>query len=187
MPDDSITDMVNNVEPLYSDKTALFDTWVEEGDVWSETRALKEARALAAHFAEAIEGMEGVEGKYTQAEIRQAADEMMGEFEAYREEAIKEAVLRVTRTPEPERMDPRAVAHARKYDALARAIGIDALRALVPASREKVRKALERGDHSLITIPLRKWDAAGAKIPMPGLSMAEKVSLLKHVAKWHYA
>ncbi len=68
-------------------------------------------------------------------------------------------------------------------------IGVDELKKLIPSSPEKIRKALERGDKHLNTIPLRKWDAAAAEIPEEGFnfSLSEKVSALKHVAKWHYA
>lgn len=189
MPEDSIMDMVNNIESMYGDKIAMFDRWIEQGDAWNENAAKAGAAALADHFALTLEAGEYVRGRYSKADVRKAAQEMLEEFDDYREEAIKAVVERVSRPPEPERMDPGAVEHARKYDALARQIGIDLLVELMPVSREKIQKALERGDHYLNTIPLRKWDAAGARIEPHGrnLSMAEKVSLLKHVAKWHYA
>lgn len=190
MPQDSIMDMVNNVEPLYNDKNALFDQWVEEGDVWGDIQARREALALAGHFAEALETSEP-DGKYSRRDIEQAADEMLEEFEEYRDEAIKAAVAQAARTEEQIReemkMDAGDVEYAKKYEELARKIGIDKLKNLIPVSHEKVRKALERGDKHLNTIPLRKWDAAGAGLRMPGLSLSEKVSVLKHVAKWHYA
>ena len=59
MPQDSIMDMVNNVESLYNDKNALYDNWIEEGDAWSEDAARPQAIAFAVNFAEAIESMEG--------------------------------------------------------------------------------------------------------------------------------
>lgn len=190
MPQDSIMDMVNNIEGLYNDKNAMFDTWVEEGDVWSERQALREALALAGHFAEALETSEP-DGTYSQSDIREAADEMLEEFEEYRDEAIKAAVAKAARTEEQIReemkMDAGDVEYAKKYEELARKIGIDELKNLIPASREKVRKALERGDKHLNTIPLRKWDAAGVVLRIPGLSLSEKVGVLKHVAMWHYA
>lgn len=81
MPDDSILDMVNNIEPLYNDKNGLYRKWVREGADWDEQRAWKEAKALAAHFAEAIETSMGPRyGKYKGSDFKQAADEMIEEF-----------------------------------------------------------------------------------------------------------
>ena len=88
-PQDSIMDMVNNVEPLYNDKMAMFDNWVEEGDVWNERTAEREALDLAGNFAESIESIEYIEGKYKRSSVEEAAGEMMEEFEEYRDEAIK--------------------------------------------------------------------------------------------------
>ncbi len=189
MPDDSIMDMVNNVESLYNDKISMFDRWVEEGDVWGERQALREATSLAGNFAELIQGMDGVDGEYSVREIAQAADEMLEEFEEYREEAIKQAVKQATHVPTAEElaMSPGDIAHAEKYDEVARKIGIDFLKTLIPASSARIRKALEKGDKHLNTIPLRKWDAAADNIRASGLSLSEKVCALKHVATWHYA
>ncbi len=182
-------DMVNNVEPLYNDKMAMFDNWVEEGDVWNERTAEREAFELAGNFAEAIESIEYVEGKYERSSVEEAAGEMMAEFEEYRDEAIKAAVEEITRTPKPEELtlDAGDIAHAEKYEEIAQDLGVDFLKTLIPASPEKIRKALERGDKSLNSIPLRKWDAASMQVRVPGLSLSEKVSALKHVAVWHYA
>lgn len=79
MPQDSIMDMVNNIEPLYNQKMAMFDEWVEQGDIWSEREARDEARALSEHFAEAIGE------KYGRNDIEQAVSEMMEEFEEHRD------------------------------------------------------------------------------------------------------
>lgn len=189
MLQDSIMDMVNNIEPLYNDKNALYDKWVQEGDAWSEAAARQEALAFAAHFAEAIESTEGFDEKYKESDLEEAADEMLTAFEDYREEALKAVVERAMRVPKPEDfvMDPGDVEHAKKYDELAKKIGIERLRELIPASPEKVRKALASGDKYLNSIPLRKWDAAAMSIPERGLSLSEKVCALKHVATWHYA
>jgi polyhydroxyalkanoate synthesis regulator phasin len=179
-------DMVNNIEPLYNQKMAMFDEWVEQGDVWSEGDAGGEARALAEHFAEAIGE------KYGRNDIEQAVSEMMEEFEEHRDYVIKKAVEQETHVPTPEElaMTPGDIEHAEKYEAVARRIGIDLLKTLIPASPERIRKALEKGDKHLNTIQLRKWDQASEAIPREqgkGLSLAEKVCALKHVAKWHYA
>lgn len=95
--------------------------------------------------------------------------------------------------------------HYAKYDALAQRIGIDALKRIVPASADEIRKALEE-DVYLNTIRLRRWDiAAGARFSTAGsidrlhfdppftsdvangLSLAERVCVLKHVARYYIA
>jgi hypothetical protein len=84
MPEDSIMDMVNNIEPLHDDKIGLYRKWIREGEDWDERKALKEARALAAHFAEAIEARPGWpslrQPHYSPADFDQAAEEMIEEF-----------------------------------------------------------------------------------------------------------
>lgn len=185
-PMDSIMDWVNNEESLYNMKIAMFDRWIEEGDAWSEEEAKSEAVQMASRFAGILGQRPGP------ASIMEAAMEMMEEYVEHREYAIKAAVEHARHVPTPEELEmtPGDVEHAKKYEEVSRRIGIDVLAQLVPASPEKVRKALERGDKHLNTIPLRKWDDAAAAIPrerVKGLSLAEKVCALKHVAKWHYA
>lgn len=189
MPQDTLWLWINNEPAFYDDKIGMFDTWVEAGDSWSEERGKSEALALAVHIAEAIEAMPFTEGKYSKDEIREAAEEMLKEFEEYREEAIKAAVKQATRVAKPEEltMDAGDIEHAKKYEELAKQIGVEFLKKLIPASPEKIRKALSSGDKHLNTIPLRKWDTAGLSILNKGLSMSEKVCVLKHVATWHYA
>lgn len=87
MPDplDSIMDMVNNVESMYNDKNGLYRKWIRWGkEGWDEKQARKEARALAAHFAEAIEARPGWpelrQPHYRGSDFDQAADEMIEEF-----------------------------------------------------------------------------------------------------------
>ena len=95
--------------------------------------------------------------------------------------------------------------HFKKYDALAKKIGIEKLVKLMPVSKaEMVRKLAE--DKHLNNIPLRVWDRqAGcydsrhtrhftmhfldpwAPEKANGLSLAERVCVLKHVAKYYYA
>lgn len=119
--------------------------------------------------------------------------------------------------------------HEDKYEALAQTLGVEALRALVPASPEKIAAALACGDEHLNGISLSAWDRAAlggesltkpTKCPTcgghvapvnsywsndwpqrtlratarsepwkrsPGLSLAERVCVLKHVAKHHLA
>src|SRR4029077_7415840 len=189
MPQDAISDWIANEESFYSDVQGLLDKWVEEGDAWHETSARKEAEALIRHIAEAIENFDFVDDKYSEREIREAVDEVLEQFEEHKEEAIKAAVEEGKRKPKPEDlvMDEGEKEHAKKYEALAQKLGVESLRALMPVSAQKIRAALERGDKHLNSISLRKWDAAGTSIRGKGLSMAEKVCVLKHVAKWHYA
>jgi hypothetical protein len=78
-------DMVNNVESMYNDKNGLYRKWIRWGkEGWDEKQARKEARALAAHFAEAIEAMPGWpelrQPHYRGSDFDQAADEMIEEF-----------------------------------------------------------------------------------------------------------
>ena len=100
--------------------------------------------------------------------------------------------------------------HYEKYETLAQKVGVDGLRAVLPATPEKIQAALEAGDKHLNTIPLIRWDrAAGChqtlydrecgRFPLTfyagpwkhvkdkGLSLAERVCLLKHVAIHHVA
>lgn len=193
MPDTSIMDMVNNTYELYQEKTALFDRWVEMGDRWTKERARGEALHLAGGFARAVEKLlrdMGDRSRYHAPDVEEAATEMLEEFEEYRDYAIKKAVENATRVPKPEdlRMDEGDVEHAKKYDVIAREIGIPKLLEIMPATQEKIQKALEHGDKHLNSIPLRKWDAAAEYIRSPRrLSLSEKVSALKHVAKFYYA
>lgn len=190
---DDLMDMVNNTYELYDAKNEMFDRWVQQGDALSESQARDEAIALASQFAVAVERefrrME-IHEKYSAGDIADAAREMLKEYGDYREEAIAEAVKNASRkaTPEDLRMDAGAVEHAKKYDAVARKIGIDRLRALMPVSPEKIAQALERGDVHLNTIKLRLWDRAAEKVRgVPGLSLSDKVCALKHVAQFYYA
>jgi hypothetical protein len=178
-------DWVNNEEPLYNDKQALYAKWIRGIEDWNEQKARREARALAAHFAEWIESSHR-SGRYRKKDMEQAADEMLEEFKT-------EELPRWENAPPPEKkplppMTPGDIEHAKHYENLAREIGIDEIKALIPATPERIRKALERGDAYLNTIPLRLWDQAAVRLDLPrrGLSLANGVSLLKHVAKWHY-
>ena len=99
--------------------------------------------------------------------------------------------------------------HYEKYDALAREIGIEALKSLIPATPEEITAALSTGDTALNTIPLRQWDKAAGRFKpdkrfmvshdfrmsfsgvftrqnAARLSLAERVCVLKHVAAHYY-
>jgi hypothetical protein len=82
--------------------------------------------------------------------------------------------------------------HFEKYDAIARQIGINRLIVHVPATRERIIKALEEFDWHLNTIPLRLWDAKhivmrqlGRGAGIKAWALCETVCVLKHVAR-HY-
>lgn len=61
-------------------------------------------------------------------------------------------------------MNPALAAqeHRAKYEALAQELGVEALKALVPATNAQITAALASGDEHLNTIPLRRWDMAAA-------------------------
>jgi hypothetical protein len=82
--------------------------------------------------------------------------------------------------------------HVEKYEALAQALGIEALRELIPASPFEVLEA-ERIGWALNAIPLHKWDAQQDAVialaraaGMESWSLAMSVCVLKHVARFHY-
>lgn len=83
MANESLMKIVNNAAPLYADKMGLYKKWIMEGEKWNEKRAWKEARALAAHFGEAIETMPREDLRklrYGAKDFAEAADEMIEEF-----------------------------------------------------------------------------------------------------------
>lgn len=93
--------------------------------------------------------------------------------------------------------------HYEKYDTLAKRIGIHALKRIIPASAGEIRAALAKGDEHLNSIPLWQWDRAAGIISdfygccrltwippftrdaASGLSAAERVCVLKHVARYY--
>jgi hypothetical protein len=90
--------------------------------------------------------------------------------------------------------------HYQKFDALAQRIGVAALKRRIPATAEAIKAALAAGDEHLNTIPLYKWDLAAGRLNRDyllsfydpwtpklanGLSLAERVCVLKHVAKYY--
>jgi hypothetical protein len=95
--------------------------------------------------------------------------------------------------------------HYQKYEELAQKIGVRYLIPLISPNKDKIRAALLNGDVYLNGISLRWWDIqAGASnlfswqggpklhwnFPWTpknanGLSLAERVCILKHVAKYH--
>lgn len=188
---DDIMLWVNNEESFYNDVRGMYGKWVEEGDAWSEQSAHREAGRLVSHIAEAIEASQRYSFPYTAKEISEAVDEIIEDFEDYKEEAIETAVKEVQRKPKPEDLDMDAgdIEHAKKYEEIAKKLGIEFLKGYMPASPQKIRAALERGDKYLNSIPLRKWDEQAKMLgrPWDGWSLSDGVSVLKHVATWHYA
>jgi len=93
--------------------------------------------------------------------------------------------------------------HFEKYDALAKQLGLGQLIDKVYHLKFQVEKALRDGDHHLNTIPLRSWDYLAGVEPtqfdhrvgdvkhegvwrgQQRLSIAQRVCVLKHVAR-HY-
>lgn len=188
MPDDSIMDFVDNEESLYNRKIAVFDKWIAQGDTWKPSVAKIKALHLGQIFADDIResGLLAGQGRYKKSDIEQFAKEMLAEFKEYSDYKIKAAAER-DRTPAIKKpMTPEEAEWAKKCDDNAKRIGIDLLKSLIPASHERVRRALETNDPHLNTIPLRDWDAAVASLHAPGLSLSEKVCALKHVARWYY-
>jgi len=55
--------------------------------------------------------------------------------------------------------------HETRMEALAAALGFDALAKLVPFPVERIRAALEAGDEHLNTLPLARWDCAALNRP----------------------
>lgn len=91
MPEDSILDMANNIEPLYLDLQGLYRKWSRDGEDWSQKEAYREARAFAAHLAEAIESTPHVRGKYGPQDFDQAASEMIEEWKAQHRPSMGES------------------------------------------------------------------------------------------------
>lgn len=57
----------------------------------------------------------------------------------------------------------------------------------IPFTKEEVKNALASGDNHLNSLPLKKWDMTAIQaLKIKGLSLSEKVCLLKHTAKYHY-
>jgi hypothetical protein len=90
--------------------------------------------------------------------------------------------------------------HFDKYERLARAISVNALKQLVPFSRERIVEALKT-DSAMNNLPLYQWDAfygsvrelvaraGGSKKigEVGGWSLGNTVCVLKHVARHHIA
>lgn len=116
---------VANEESLYNDIHGMYDGWVEEGDSWDESDARKQATALIAHIAHALEGQSSPQGKYTKKEISEAVDEVIKDFDDYREQEIAEIVKQAAMKPEPAdlAMDAEDIEYAKKQEELILKIG----------------------------------------------------------------
>lgn len=87
VPEDSIMDMVDNIEGLYNMKIAAFDRWMqrEQGESPTASKVRNHGRAmfLARSFANDLVGT--VTGRYRVADIRQAAEEILDDYEEYKQ------------------------------------------------------------------------------------------------------
>lgn len=209
---DDITVWIANEESFYNQVMRLYDKWVDEGDAWDESWAERELVPVVDEIAEALFAMGFWDEPYTAKEKQEAVAELLSDFEGYREEEIAKRQEQVAAKPVPRKpMDEGQVEYARKMDDLlaklgsrmlpdvvdhpvnltredARQAGIEYLLRFMPASKDKIRSALEKGDDALNTIKLRKWDEKAEEFNYRRfrLSLSEAVGLLKHVAKWHY-
>jgi hypothetical protein len=164
----------------------VLDQWVKQGDRWNEAKAHRQAVGFGKRLARDLREMDAIRGRYVKADFEEFAKDLIIDFHEHQKFLVEEAAKRIQALPvEREPMRPDQIVHAGKYETLAQEVGVDRLKELIPASREQIRRALETGDQHLNSIPLRKWDMA-AELIGGRLSLSEKVSLLKHVAKWHY-
>lgn len=221
---DDIMMWVANDEYFYNQVMRLYDRWVDEGDAWGEKQARREAFNVITEVAQALQSRNIEDGEYTISEINGAVEEVLEDFEDYREEEIAERQKKAAAKPvERKPMDAGDVEYAKSMDDLllrfsltqlpnlldhpvnidqdeAKRIGVEVLQDYIPASREKVRHALETGDEHLNTIKLRLWDEAAERLGYQKyrlrapdslkpyrMTLSDAVGLLKHVAKWHYA
>lgn len=189
----SIMDIVDDERSLYGKKLALFDFWLSAGDDLSHSVVEKMAFELGREMAYQIRLMGLVpkappKGRigFKRSEIELFVEELLEDFEAYRKNRAK-AVVEPLRQIEHRALTEGEVAWRTESEENAKRIGIERLQELIPVPPEQIRRALEENDEYLNTIPIQKWDAAAAYISYPNLTLAEKVSALKHVAKWYYA
>ena len=72
--------------------------------------------------------------------------------------------------------------HRAKCEALARRLGVNAILAIMPATPKQIREAYSADKH-LNNIPLSVWDSVANRLyAARGLSLAERVCVLKHIA-----
>lgn len=183
-----IINIADNTWEMYESKIRLFHQWFDLGDSFSGEKAREQTTQLVQSWAEEIRKEYGT-GRYTRAEVAEAVEDVLGQYPEFAEYEMRSR-LEFAQTPirsTQEELTDADREHIQKYEALAQRLGLEELKTLIPVSQDKVRQALERGDKHLNKIPLWKWDVAAGAIAVPGLSLGEKVCLLKHVAKWHYA
>lgn len=182
--DTPLIDVINNEYELYDQMTEMFDQWVQKSDTIDESERIRRALLFSQHAARVSRRQYGA---YSKAEVQEAARDILSQYPEHEKYYLENARIRASApvVPAPP-LDQGAIEHAKKYEELARKVGIEGLKKLIPASPEKIRHSLEHGDPHLNWIPLRKWDAASYFIREPGISLSEKVCLLKHVARWHY-
>ena len=102
---------------------------------------------------------------------------------------------------EIEELDQYSRDHYKKYDKLAKLIGIEELKPLIRVRAWKIKEALDEGDERLNLIPIHLWDkwaSVGANLKLimvtpwtylkdypGGQSASMRVCILKHVAKYY--
>lgn len=209
---DDIMDWVANDEYFYNLVMRLYDKWTDDFQegVFMEDYATKQARAAIEEVAEALFAKGFWDSPYTEKEKREAVDQVMTDFESYRDEEIASRKKIETAKPVPRpKMTPEDIEYTKRQEAMLVKIGVrqspdaadmteeDAKKAgveyltnhFMPASVERVRHALETGDQHLNTIKLRLWDDMAEKLGYRKyrMSLSDAVGVLKHVAKWYYA
>ena len=83
---------------------------------------------------------------------------------------------------------PKDASHTQKYDTIINNLGYDDVKLLVPASRDRIIKALAEDEH-LNNIPLATWDTASYDLKplcvrkgVTVMAQAELVCILKRCA-----
>ncbi len=209
---DDIMQWVANDEYFHNLIMRLYDKWTDDfvEGVFMESYAEKQAQAAIEEVAEALFAKGFWDSPYTEKEKREAVDEIMTDFEQYRDDEIASRKKIETAKPVPRpKMTPEDIEYTKRQEAMLVKIGIrqspdaadmteeDAKKAgveyltshFMPASVERVRHALETGDQHLNTIKLRLWDDMAEKLGYRKyrMSLSDAVGVLKHVAKWYYA
>ncbi len=132
-PEDTIMELVDNVELLYNRKIALFDRWMKAGDSWREARARRQANRFGRQLARDLRDMDLIKGRYKKTDFEEFAEEVIRDFYEHREYVIKEAASTAPATPP----DPTSITDFKnlKSDALKYASDLGADVALQDAIR----------------------------------------------------
>lgn len=210
---DEITLWVANDEYFYSQVMRLYDKWVDEGDAWHEKFARRELEPIVEEIAEALFAKGYWDEPYTPSEKREAVDELLGDFDQYRDDELaerqKNAAAKPTQRAPMSQFDKDHAAKMEKRvlevgvkqlphildhpvnmtEADVKKAGVEFLRGYMPVSQARVRRALETGDPYLNTISIHKWREMSEMFGYRNYRMSvwDGVDVLKHVATWYYA